>query len=131
MIKRDGVRIQKRKRAAAAAHICEALYHEPLHDASAGILGVCAYARYEPDWKDRAVYIHIERVYRKLRDEGLAVEAAEYVCTLKDGEFRLLYLIVAPSCLGKILLGDLKCVSQQGVVLVEVGFRRRKMPEFI
>ena len=72
-------------------------------------------------WIDGLVHVHLQRVHGNLRHKRLAVEAAEHVGALENGELGLLDLIAAPSIGGQLLLGNLKGVSQQGVILLDIA----------
>ena len=124
-VERYRVGIQQRKRAVVLTHAGEALYHKALHNAVTSVLRVCANAGHESNRVLHVVDVHFQRVNGELRHKIVAVKAAEHVRALEHRELRALYLVVLPAGLGKLLLRDLECVSQQCVVLVDIVNRQR------
>ena len=124
-VERYRVGIQQRKRAVVLTHAGEALYHKALHNAVTSVLRVCANAGHESNRVLHVVDVHFQWVNGELRHKVVAVKAAEHVRALEHRELRALYLVVLPAGLGKLLLRDLECVSQQCVVLVDIVNRQR------
>ena len=98
----------------------EAFVHYPLHYATSGVFGIGADARDKADGIDCAVDVHFQRVHCYLRHKLVTVKAPEHVRSLDYREFRLLYLVILPAALGKLLFGYLKGVAEEGVVLLKV-----------
>ena len=120
VVQRDGVGVMQGEALALLVHLGQALDHQPLHDAVAGVLRVGAHTGDEADVVHRVVDVHLQRVDRELGDKVLAVKAAQHVGALQHGELGLLDLVVLPAGGGQLLLGHLKGVPQQGVILIEI-----------
>ena len=71
-----------------------------------------------------AVYIHIERIYRKLSHKLFSfvndIEAAEHISSLKHRKLRLLDFVIPPAGLGKVCLRHLKSITKQCIVLLRI-----------
>ena len=70
------------------------------------------------------IYIHIERIYRKLSHKLLFfvydIEAAKHISSLKHRKLRLLDFIILPTGLGKICLCYLKSITKQRIVFLRI-----------
>ena len=84
----------------ALTHMLEALMHQPLHDAAAGVFRIGADAGDKADGIDCAVDVHLQRIDRDLRYQIVSVEAAQHVRTLQHRELRLLDLVILPAAFG-------------------------------
>ena len=90
----------------------------------AGVLRICAHTCDKAHLVALTVYIHIERIYRKLRHKLFSfvndIEAAEHIGSLKHRKLRLLDFVILPACLGKVCLRHLKSITKQCIVLLRI-----------
>ena len=90
------------------AHSRKTLSHELFHEAMTGILRIRANTCDKAHLVALAVYINIERIYRKLSNTLFSfvndIEAAEHISSLKHRNLRLLDFVILPACLGQVCL---------------------------
>ena len=86
MIQRDRIRIEKGKRPSLFLHMGKAFKHQLLHNTLSGVFRIGTDARYKPYLKNLSVNIHFQRIDRKLRDQGIPVKTAQYICSLQYRE---------------------------------------------
>ena len=120
VVQRDGVGVEQGKALALLVHLGQALDHEPLHDAVAGVLRVGAHTGHKAHMVNGVIDVHLQRVDRELGDKVFAVKAAQYIGAFQHGKLGLLDLIVLPAGGGQLFFGDLKGVPQQGVILIDI-----------
>ena len=120
MVQRDGVGVEQGEALALLVHLGQSLDHQPLHDAVAGVLWVGTHAGHKAYVIYRVVDVHFQRVDRELRDEVFAVKAAQHIGAFQHRKLGLLDLVVLPAGGGKLFLGHLKGIAQQGVILIEI-----------
>ena len=104
VVQRDGVGVEQGKALALLVHLGQALDHEPLHDAVAGVLRVGTHTGHKAHMVNGVVDVHLQRVDRELRDKVFSVKAAQHVRALQHGDIQMSVLATnnfmpfAPSC---------------------------------
>ena len=103
------------------AHLLQCKPYQVVHQAHAGEFGVGAHSRHAAHSEDAAVNVHFARIDTYLRHEFVVVgEPAEYVGFLQNRTFGASQFPVLIAALLQLPVGDLKDISQQFIVLVEV-----------
>ena len=65
--------------------------------------------------------VHFERIDRELGHECLVIETAPDIGAFENREFGLLDIVLFPAIILKVFFRDLEGVTQQGIVLIQVG----------
>ena len=82
-----------------------------------GVLRICTNTCDKAYLIALTVYIHIERIYRKLSHKLFSfvndIEAAKHISSLKHRKLRLLDFVIPPAGLGKVCLRHLKSITKQ------------------
>ena len=119
-VERDRIGIEQGKRLPVFAHFRQSPLHQSRHESHAGIFRVSRDTGDESDGADDGMDVHVERIDRELGNKCVAVETAPDVGSFEYRKFGLLDAVFFPTVFLKGFFGDLKGVTEQCIVLIQI-----------